>query len=194
MYQLTSLQTEFRSYAQKLTQNKVLAEDLVQEALKRYLDNKDSGINNREAYIKRTIHNLHVNSLRKEKRHRVYVSRSLGSESAIFFPSSTMEMVGELDQLLSLMQNILTPPERAVFIMKKSFEKEYEWIEKHFGISYENCRQLLHRAKSKLRNKSNLVLYKGGSHLYNVFLKASRSGDLGPLVANLKADIAIMNN
>jgi DNA-directed RNA polymerase specialized sigma24 family protein len=89
------------------------------------LDN-DSSINNREGYIKRTIHNLYVNSLRKEKRHRVFVMRQISTEPAIFFPSSTMEMIGELDQLFSLMQNILTPQERAVFIMKKSFEKEYE--------------------------------------------------------------------
>ena len=134
MYQLTSLEAECRTYARKLTQNKVLAEDLVQEALKRYLDN-DSSISNREGYIKRTIHNLYVNSLRKEKRHRVYVLKSLSTEPTIFFPSSTMETVGELDQLFSLMQNILTPHERAVFIMKKSFEKEYDWIEDNFGIS-----------------------------------------------------------
>ena len=193
MHQLTSLESECRIYARKLTQNKVLAEDLVQEALRRYFDN-DSSINNREGYIKRTIHNLYVTSLRKEKRHRVYVLRSLNTEPTIFFPSTTMETVGELDQLFSLMQNILTPHERAVFIMKKSFEKEYEWIEKNFGISYENCRQLLHRAKSKLHSRTNVSLYRGGSHLYKVFLKASRTGDLFPLIDRLKADIAVANN
>jgi len=194
MYQLVSLHSEFRSYAQKLTQNRVLAEDLVQEALKRYLDNDDSTINNREGYIKRTIHNLYVNSLRKEKRHRVYVLRSISTEAAVLFPSSNLEVVEELDQLFSLMQNILTPQERAVFIIKKSFEKEYEWIEEIFGISYENCRQLLHRAKSKLRNRQHIALYQGGSDLYNLFLKASRTGDLSPLIARLRADIAVVNN
>lgn len=193
MYQLTSLEAECRSYAHKLTQNKVMAEDLVQEAIKRYLDN-DSNIRNREGYIKRTIHNLYVNGLRKEKRHQVYVLRSLSTEPAFFFPSSTIETAGELDQLFSLMQNILTPHERAVFIMKKSFEKEYDWIEQNFGISYENCRQLLHRAKSKLRNRSHVALYRGGSQLYNVFLKASRTGELSPLIDHLKADIAVVNN
>ena len=193
MYQLTSLEAECRSYAHKLTQNKVMAEDLVQEAIKRYLDN-DSNIRNREGYIKRTIHNLYVNGLRKEKRHQVYVLRSLSTEPAFFFPSSTIETAGELDQLFSLMQNILTPHERAVFIMKKSFEKEYDRIEQNFGISYENCRQLLHRAKSKLRNRSHVALYRGGSQLYNVFLKASRTGELSPLIDHLKADIAVVNN
>jgi RNA polymerase sigma-70 factor (ECF subfamily) len=194
MYQLASLHAEFNSYAQKLTQNKVVAQDLVQEALTRYLNNDASVINNSEGYIKRTIHNLYVNSLRKDKRHRVYVSKSLNTESAIFFPSSSMETRGELDQLFSLMQNVLTPQERAVFIMKKSFEKEYEWIESIFGITYENCRQLLHRAKSKLRRQANTTLYQGGSHLYNVFLKASRSGDLSQLIALLQQEIAAANN
>ena len=105
-----------------------------------------------------------------------------------------MEMIGELDQLFSLMQNILTPQEQAVFIMKKSFEKDYEWIEKIFGISYENCRQLLHRAKFKLRSESSMAIYHGGSRLYNVFMKASRTGDLSPLILVLKEEIAVVNN
>jgi RNA polymerase sigma-70 factor, ECF subfamily len=193
MYQLTSLEAECRSYACKLTQNKVHAEDLVQEALKRYFDN-DSSVTNREGYIKRTIHNLYINTLRKEKRHRVYVLKSLSTEPGVFLPSSNLETVGELDQLFSLMQNTLTPYERAVFIMKKSFEKEYDWIEENFGISYENCRQLLHRAKSKLRNRNKVALYHGGSHLYKTFLKASRTGDLSLLIHTLKADIAVANN
>jgi RNA polymerase sigma-70 factor (ECF subfamily) len=170
------------------------AEDLVQEALKRYLDNDDSAITNREGYIKRTIHNLYVNALRKEKRHRVYVLRSISTEPSVLYPSSNLELVEEVDQLFSLMQNVLTPQERAVFIMKKSFEKEYDWIEEIFGISYENCRQLLHRAKSKLRSRQNIALYRGGSALYNVFVKASRTGNLSPLIDRLKADIAVVNN
>lgn len=194
MYHLAPLHAEFSSYAQKLTQNKVFAQDLVQEALVRYLNNDASVINNREGYIKRTIHNLYVNSLRKEKRHRVYVSSSLSTEPVVFFPSSSMETAGELDQLFSLMQNVLTPQERAVFIMKKSFEKEYEWIEDVFGISYENCRQLLHRAKSKLRRYANTTVYRGGSQLYNTFVKASRTGDLTQLLAVLKEEIAAVNN
>jgi RNA polymerase sigma-70 factor (ECF subfamily) len=193
MYQLTPLHAEFKSYAQKLTQNKVLAEDLVQEALKRYLGN-DTSINNHEGYIKRTIRNLYVNNLRKDKRHRVYISRTINSEPDSFFPSLSFETTGELDQLFSLMQNMLTPQERAVFIMKKSFEKEYDWIESIFGISYENCRQLLHRAKTKLGHHASMGIYRGGSSLYNIFLKASRTGDLQPLIEILKEDILAANN
>ena len=194
MYQLASLHSEFSSYAQKLTQNRTMAEDLVQEALKRYLDSDDSAINNREGYIKRTIHNLYVNGLRKEKRHRVYVTRSINTDTPVSLPTSNLEVADELDQLFSRMQNILTPHERAVFIMKKSSEKEYEWIEQIFGISYENCRQLLHRAKTKLRNRQNLATYRGGSTLYHIFQKASRTGNLVPLIERLKADIAVLNN
>ena len=193
MCQLPPLHAEFKSYAQKLTQNKAQAEDLVQEALKRYLVNNESVINNREGYIKRTIHNLYVNNLRKEKRHRVFVSQSILDE-AISSPASVMETNGEVDQLFSLMQNVLTPQEMAVFIMKKSFEKEYEWIENVFGISYENCRQLLHRAKNKLRTNRQMRVYHGGSDLYNIFLRASRGGDLSPLIRALKEEIAVVNN
>lgn len=193
MHQLAPLHAEFRSYAQKLTQNRAQAEDLVQEALQRYLVTNESVIANREGYIKRTIHNLHINNLRKEKRHRVFVSHCAVHEP-ISSPTPLIETNGEIDQLFSLMQNVLTPQEMAVFIMKKSFEKEYEWIEAVFSISYENCRQLLHRAKSKLRRQRNMPVYRGGSYLYNTFLRASRSGDLLPLIHALKEEIAVVSN
>lgn len=192
MCHLAPLHAECRSYAQKLTQNRAYAEDLVQEALKRYLAN-DSIINNRKGYIKRTIHNLYINDLREEKRHRIFVSHSL-TEDAVSKPVFSIETEGEVDQLFSLMQNILTPLEMAVFIMKKGFEKEYEWIRQVFGISYENSRQLVHRAKTKLRVSRQSNVYRGGSHLYNIFLRASQSGDLVPLINALKEEIAVVNN
>ena len=192
--QLNLLHAECRSYAQKLTQNRMLADDLVQEAMTRYYTGDVKVISNKHGYIKKTIHNLFINNIRTEKRQRVFTAHTLKTETATFNPAFRYETETELKQLFNLMESVLTPHEKAVFILKKGFEKEYEWIENVFGISYENCRQLLHRAKNKLRTNRQMRVYHGGSDLYNIFLRASRGGDLSPLIRALKEEIAVVNN
>ncbi|HEY0679546.1 MAG TPA: sigma-70 family RNA polymerase sigma factor [Chitinophagaceae bacterium] len=191
--QLNLLHAECRSYAQKLTRNTTLADDLVQEAITRYFTGDVKIISNKQGYIKKTIHNLFINNIRTEKRQRVFTAHTLKTETATFNPAFRYETETELKQLFNLMESVLTPHEKAVFILKKGFEKEYEWIESKFGISYDNCRQLLHRAKSKLRRREPSATFADGQQLYNVFLKASRNGNINELVSFLKEDIAAMN-
>jgi RNA polymerase sigma-70 factor, ECF subfamily len=191
--QLNLLHAECRSYAQKLTQNRMLADDLVQEAMTRYYTSDAKVISNKHGYIKKTIHNLFINDIRTEKRHRVFTSHTLKTETASVTPAFRYETETELQQLFGLIESVLTPQEKAVFILKKAFEKEYEWIEKMFGISYDNCRQLLHRAKTKLRRRTGCSGFADGQTLYNIFLKASRNGNMNELVSFLKEGIAAMN-
>lgn len=191
--QLNLLHAECRSYAQKLTQNRMLADDLVQEAMTRYYTSDAKVIANTHGYIKKTIHNLFINDIRTEKRHRLFTAHTLKTETASVTPGFRYETETELLQLCGLIESLLTPQEKAVFILKKAFEKEYEWIEKMFGISYDNCRQLLHRAKTKLRRRAGSSGFADGQALYDIFLKASRNGNVNELVAFLKEGIAAMN-
>lgn len=193
LQQLNSLHAECRSYAQKLTRNSMLADDLVQEAMTRFYTGDVNSVSNKNGYIKRTIHNLFINNIRTEKRQRAFTVHTLRTESGATEPAITYETETELQQLFGVIDSVLSPQEKAVFILKKGFEKEYEWIERMFGISYDNCRQLLHRAKAKLGRKQGRSSFGGGQELYRIFLKASRNGSINELVAFLKADIAAMN-
>ncbi|MGB8191309.1 MAG: sigma-70 family RNA polymerase sigma factor, partial [Chitinophagaceae bacterium] len=173
--------------------NKMLADDLVQEAMTRYYTSDAKVITNKHGYIKKTIHNLFINNIRTEKRHRVFTAHTMKTETAAVNPAFRFETETELQQLFDLIESTLTPHEKAVFILKKGFEKEYEWIESSFGISYDNCRQLLHRAKSKLRRKAGTTGFANGQTLCTLFLKASRNGNINELISYLKQDIAVMN-
>ena len=192
--QLNLLHAECRSYAQKLTQNRMLADDLVQEAMIRFYAGDVKSVSNEQGYIKRTIHNLFINNIRSEKRQRVFAAHTLKTASASIDPTFRYETETELQQLFNQVESVLTPHEKAVFILKKGFEKEYEWIEQVFGISYDNCRQLLHRAKAKLRRKQPGKTFANGEGLYDIFLKASRNGKMSELIAFLKEDIAAAMN
>lgn len=191
--QLNLLHAECRSYARKLTQNNSLADDLVQEAMTRYYAGNAAQVTNRNGYIKKTIHNLFINDIRTGKRQRVFVSHTMKTAPASVNPTFRYETETELQQLFNLIETVLTPHEKAVFILKKGFEKEYDWIESMFSISYDNCRQLLHRAKTKLRRQTSGAIFAGGGQLYPLFIKASRHGDMAGLVAYLKESIAAMN-
>lgn len=193
LQQLDSLHAECRSYAQKLTGNRMLADDLVQEAMTRFYTGNVESVSNKNGYIKRTIHNLFINNIRTEKRQRAFTVHTLRTESGSMEPTFTYETETELQQLFGVIDSVLSPQEKAVFILKKGFEKEYEWIEGMFGISYDNCRQLLHRAKAKLARKPMRSSFGGGQELYGIFLKASRNGSINELVSFLKAGIAAMN-
>ena len=192
LQQLDSLHAECRSYAQQLTGNRMLADDLVQEAMTRFYTGNVESVTNKNGYIKRTIHNLFINNIRTEKRQRAFTVHTMRTESGTMEPTFTYETETELQQLFGVIDSVLSPQEKAVFILKKGFEKEYEWIERMFGISYDNCRQLLHRAKAKLARKP-VRSFGGGQALYGIFLKASRNGNINELVSYLKADIAAMN-
>jgi RNA polymerase sigma-70 factor (ECF subfamily) len=191
--QLNLLHAECRSYAQKLTQNRMLADDLVQEAMTRYYTGDVKVISNKHGYIKKTIHNLFINNIRTERRQRAFTAHTLRTESESVMPAFRYETETELQQLFHLIETYLTPHEKAVFILKKGFEKEYEWIERMFDISYDNCRQLLHRAKAKLRRKNTGSVFADGQQLYDIFLKASRNGNINELISFLKEEIAAMN-
>jgi RNA polymerase sigma-70 factor (ECF subfamily) len=191
--QLSLLHAECRSYAQKLTQNRMLADDLVQEAMIRFYAGDVTSVSNEQGYIKRTIHNLFINSIRSEKRQRSFAAHTLKTETASMELNFRYETETELLQLFHLIESVLTPHEKTVFILKKGFEKEYEWIEQIFGIGYDNCRQLLHRAKAKLRRKQPGRAFAGGQQLYDIFLRASRHGKFNELISFLKEDIAAMN-
>ena len=191
--QLNLLHAECRSYARKLTQNSTLADDLVQEAMTRYYTSNAKLITNKHGYIKKTIHNLFINNIRTEKRQRVFVSHTMKTAPASVNPAFRYETETELQQMFNLIESVLTPHEKAVFILKKGFEKEYDWIETVFSISYDNCRQLLHRAKSKLRREPAGAAFASGDELYTLFVKASRNGDIAGLVSYLKESIAAMN-
>lgn len=191
--QLNSLHAECRSYAQKLTGNRMLADDLVQEAMTRFYTGNMDAVTNKHGYIKRTIHNLFINNIRTEKRQRAYTVHTLRTETGAMDPTFNYETETELQQLFGVIDAVLTPQEKAVFILKKGFEKEYEWIERMFNISYDNCRQLLHRAKAKLARPRTASSFGGGQQLYGIFLKASRNGNITDLISFLKEDIAAMN-
>lgn len=92
--------------------------------------------------------------------------------------------------LLVLLQK-LNAVERAIFLLRESFNYNYEEIASMIGITEANCRQLLHRAKEKL--KSGKIKYTPSrmekEEMTKAFLMACATGDIGQLETYLSKEI-----
>lgn len=178
------------SVAYKYTKDKKESEELVQEAIVRYLHKKDEEIENPKAYITTTIRHLHVNTKRRQKAHVVYSKALLQYADSEHYIDDRVETENEVNKWLKVLAAVLTPAERAVFILKTAFDYDYQSIQDFFGLSYENSRQLLFRARTKVLKYGENILYsETETPLVRAFAKASKHGDVEELISLLKQEM-----
>ena len=91
---------------------------------------------------------------------------------------------------LRLMEQ-LTPPERAVFVLREAFDIPYAQIAEILELGEGNARQLLHRAQAKLAEGRRRTAADAAEHeaLLERFLGAVSSGELEELEDLLAADV-----
>jgi RNA polymerase sigma-70 factor (ECF subfamily) len=96
--------------------------------------------------------------------------------------------------LLFLLER-LNPVERAVFILRESFNEEYNYIAALTGLSTDNCRQTLHRSYDKLgRNPHNAVDTLKHNALIEAFLLSVINRDRTSLEQILRNDIELFSD
>lgn len=179
------------SIAQKYTKNYHQSEELVQDALSRYLQGDNGEVKNVKAYVAKTIYHLYINQIRKGKINQAYTKEVAATSSEAMESTSQVEVQSEVKQQLLRMHSLLTPSERAVFILRKAFDTDFDSMDEYFGISNENARQLMCRAKNKLQNTGKAGKKENGDAeaFVQAFFRASQHGRFEELVDLLKKDI-----
>ncbi|WP_436774012.1 RNA polymerase sigma factor SigJ [Yinghuangia sp. YIM S09857] len=96
---------------------------------------------------------------------------------------------------LRLMEQ-LSPPERAVFLLREAFELPYQDIADALGIGAANARQLHRRAAERLdRDRARFRVDSGEHHaLVDRFVAAAASGDRKGLESLLARDVVMWND
>ncbi|MGL5889182.1 MAG: sigma-70 family RNA polymerase sigma factor [Bacteroidia bacterium] len=143
----------FRPYLFKIAYNMTgeaeEAEDIVQDVFANWLQRDTAGVENMKAYLARMTVNASINRLGELKAQRELYTGPWLPEPCI---SSTPDAdLPDIEYGLLFLLERLNPLERAVFILRESFSEEYETIAELTGQKPENCRQLLHRSREKLR-------------------------------------------
>jgi RNA polymerase sigma-70 factor (ECF subfamily) len=126
------------------------SEDVVQEARLKLLG-QPSPPDNEEAWMFRVVTNLALDRLREQKRRREsYPGPWLPEPLPTGEPDDIAELAEDLSMGLVLMLERLSPPERAVFVLREGFDLGFEDIGAVLNATAASCRQRYHRARGHL--------------------------------------------
>lgn len=155
--------------AYRMTGSVVDAEDCVQEAWLRWqrLAGHDGHgldpVDNDEAYLVRVVSRLAIDRQRRTAvRRETYVGPWLpepivtepGRPSAMPDPAEAAELADSLSFAFLVVLDLLTPAERAAFILHDVFGVPFDEVAGTLDREPEACRQLASRARRKLRDES----------------------------------------
>lgn len=175
------------------------AEDVLQEAYLRYRQVEPETITAPKALLSTIVTRLCLNQLQEARRKReVYVGTWLPEP----IPTSSEEATSpaqklELDETLSLafltLLEDLTPPERAVFLLREVFDYDYREIAEIIEKDEAACRQLLSRAKKHIAKHRPRFKPSEEAHreILQKFAEAIDSGKLNELTQLLAKDVTL---
>ncbi|MBI1355295.1 MAG: sigma-70 family RNA polymerase sigma factor [Acidobacteria bacterium] len=165
------------------------AEDAVQEAFLRWLDADRQAVREPEAFLRRVVTRLCLDTLKSARRRReTYVGPWLPE------PTLESEVEDEADDItlpLMLALERLSPLERAAFLLHDVFGVSFDEIADTIGREPAACRQLASRARQHVRGERPRfrVSKQRGLEIATAFFAASRAGDMAELRELLAADV-----
>jgi RNA polymerase sigma-70 factor, ECF subfamily len=171
------------------------AEDVTQEALLRLYD--ASGVENPEAFLTTVTTRLAIDVLRSARVRRETYTGSWLPEPLV---EDDTERQVENEEAVSLaflvLLERLNPDERAVLVLRESFDYEYADIAEILGISAANARQILSRARRRVADERPRFDPDPRERraLAARFLDAARNGDMEGLVAMLAPDALMVGD
>lgn len=176
------------------------AEDVVQEAYLRWTGTDRDQVREPRAFLVTVVSRLALDQLRSARTAReAYVGPWLPDpvDTGELGPLDTAEMRDTLSYATLHLMEQLTPPERAAFVLREAFEMPYGDIAGIVGGTAANCRQLHHRATTRLAAaRGDRFRPTGEDHarLLTRFLDAARGGDLDALTGMLSEDVTAWND
>ncbi|MBM9579016.1 sigma-70 family RNA polymerase sigma factor [Leptospira sp. 201903070] len=172
------------------------AEDIVQESFLRWERSANEEIRSPKAFLSTIATRLSLDTLRKVKNKReTYIGPWL-PEPIPTGPDTEEPDPETLDLAFLHLLEKLNPIERAVFILRESFDLDYKVISEAVGKTQENCRQTLKRAKDALRSERKKFSPDKETRrkLLHNFLLAASKGEPELLVPFLKEEIVLWSD
>jgi RNA polymerase sigma-70 factor (TIGR02957 family) len=172
------------------------AEDIAQEALLR-VHRSTGPIDSPPAFAVTVATRLAIDELRSARaRREVYVGAWLPEPLLAdpqAGPAGQAELADRLSVAFLVMLERLAPVERAVLVLREAFDYDYPQVAAIVGKSVENCRQILARARERVRaDRPRFDVDRARRDaLAARFFAACRDGDLAGLERLLVEDITL---
>ena len=142
--------------ASRMLRSRVDAEDLVQDVYLRWHQAGKHGIRSPSAFLVTITTRLCLDRLRERKRQRAESTDPWRSEPAVDermpSPEMQLEFSEEVSIALVAVLERLGPAERVAFLLHEVFDYEYPEVGTILRKTEPACRQMIHRARARLRN------------------------------------------
>ena len=179
------------------------AEDVVQEAFLRWHLAEQEEVRAPEAWLVTVVTRLSVDRLRRLQTERSaypgpWLPEPIATEPALA-PASppptdrAAELASDLSIALLLMLERLAPVERAALLLRDVFDVEYAEIARILERSTDAVRQLVHRARARVRAERTRVAVPASEQerILDRFMNALSAGDACALLALLAPDVVL---
>ncbi|HEY4459037.1 MAG TPA: RNA polymerase sigma-70 factor [Pseudonocardiaceae bacterium] len=172
------------------------AEDVVQDAFLRWHDADHAIIDTPAAWLTTVVTNLCLNRLtsarvRRERYVGPWLPEPVLTADGALGPLETVEQRDSVALGVLVMLERLTPPERAVFVLREAFGHRHREIADILGIDEAHSRQLHRRARTHIADaRSRFPVDPAQRHrIMARFLAAVLDGDLAGLEQLLAEDV-----
>ena len=179
------------------------AEDVVQEAFLRWHLTDQEVVRAPEAWLVTVVTRLSVNRLRRLRTERAtypgpWLPEPVAIDPALVpasppAPDHAAELASDLSIGLLLLLERLAPVERAALLLRDVFDTEYAEIARILERSADAVRQLVHRARTRVRAERTRVAVPPSEHerILDHFTSALSAGDAPALLALLAPDVVL---
>jgi RNA polymerase sigma-70 factor, ECF subfamily len=174
------------------------AQDMVQESYLRWQQVADESIRSPRAWLTTVITRLCINHLQLARvKREAYVGQWLPEpliDEKAADPADTSILAESLSLAFLVVLETLSPPERAVFILREGFNCEFAEIAPMLKKSEDNCRQILARARKRIeeRRPRYEVSRADAEKLVPLFVEALKNGDLEAMLARMAHDVVLI--
>ncbi len=176
------------------------AEEVVQDAWLRWYHADLAQVNNAEAWLVSVTTRIAIDRLRSAKVARehyvgTWLPEPLLADSPVS-PEQLLERAEDVSVAFLALLERLAPEARAAYLLREVFDADYGEVAAALGKSEQACRQLVHRAKTQLRDARprHAVARETQLRLLRGFADAAARGEFAALKAMLAEDAQLIGD
>jgi RNA polymerase sigma-70 factor (ECF subfamily) len=172
------------------------AEDVVQDAWLRARQDEHADVRSARAYLTTIVTRLCIDHLRSAERTRMEYPGPWLPEPLAEPNQESAELASSLTMAFLVLLEQLAPTERAVFLLREVFELDFDEIARSIGKSEPATRQILTRARGRLRDSRPrfTASRRESEEIVRHFRDACVTGNVDALMAVLHADATLVSD
>lgn len=192
---MEELRSSLTLYAYNIIGSYEESKDIVQDVFLKFTQMDQDKIEDKKSYLIRMVVNLAIDLKRKQKKRlSEYPGQWLPEPFATEDPETSVYRKEILTYSMMVLLEKLDSKQRAVFILKEAFDYDHEEIGRVLGITVENSRKILSRAKSDLQSPTSAVPEKKLRQSLHRYLTVIAGGDMKELEQLLTSDITVISD